>query len=167
MVACDNWNMGCNGGNLFLAWKLFIWNNGIVSDSCYPYTAGDGVVETCRKSCVTPPGEPWRKYKCSSLVNPSGADAIRSEVQANGPVETGFTVYEDFMSYKSGIYHHTTGDQLGGHAVKIVGFGQEEGVNYWICQNSWGTSWGEEGFFRIQEGDCGIDSSAYACIPKL
>jgi cathepsin B len=78
-------------------------------------------------------------------------------------METGFTVYEDFMNYKNGVYSHTTGKQLGGHAVKIVGWGE----NYWICANSWGPSWGEEGFFKIKFGDCGIDQAVYACIPDL
>jgi len=71
------------------------------------------------------------------------------------------------MSYSSGIYHHTTGDQLGGHAVKILGWGSENGVDYWICANSWGPKWGEEGFFRIQLGDSGIDKAAYGCTPAL
>ena len=49
----------------------------------------------------------------------------------NGPVNTGFTVYEDFMNYKSGVYSHKSGGVLGGHAVKIVGWGKEGGVEYW------------------------------------
>jgi len=70
----------------------------------------------------------------------------------NGPVETGFTVYADFMNYKSGIYKYVSGRQEGGHAVKIIGWGVEGGVKYWICANSWNTNWGENGFFRIEEG---------------
>lgn len=46
---------------------------------------------------------------------------------------------------------------VGGHAVKIVGWGTENGVSYWTIANSWNTSWGEQGFFRIKEGDCGVD----------
>jgi cathepsin B len=82
-------------------------------------------------------------------------------------METGFTVYQDFMNYKSGVYKHVSGNVLGGHAVKIVGWGQENGTNYWICANSWGTSWGENGFFRIAWGQCGIDSAVYGCAPQL
>ena len=61
-------------------------------------------------------------------------------------METGFTVYADFMSYSGGIYEHVTGGVRGGHAVKIVGWGVEGGINYWICANSWGTSWGDGGY---------------------
>lgn len=68
----------------------------------------------------------------------------------NGPVETGFTVYSDFMSYRGGIYEQNSYSALGGHAVKIVGWGVEDGTDYWIVANSWGPSWGEEGFFRIK-----------------
>jgi cathepsin B len=83
-------------------------------------------------------------------------------------METGFQVYQDFFSYKSGVYHHVTGKMMGGHAVKIIGWGQnDDGVNYWICANSWGNQWGEDGFFRIQEGDSGIDQSVFGCTPEL
>ena len=69
------------------------------------------------------------------------------------------------MSYKKGIYHHTTGDFLGGHAVKIIGWGEDNGVQYWIAANSWSTSWGENGHFKIKIGDCGFADTAYSCSP--
>lgn len=71
------------------------------------------------------------------------------------------------MTYKSGVYRHVTGEQLGGHAVKIVGWGSDSEGDYWICANSWGVKWGEEGFFNIAAGDCGIDAGAYGCNPNL
>jgi len=80
-------------------------------------------------------------------------------------METAFRVYSDFMNYGSGIYMHTSGHFEGGHAVKILGWGVEGGINYWICANSWGPKWGEEGFFRIAYGECGIDSTVYGCTP--
>lgn len=67
-----------------------------------------------------------------------------------GAAEVGFNVMEDFMNYRSGIYKYREGRQLGGHAVKIVGWGHHfEAGFYWIVQNSWGPSWGERGYFRI------------------
>lgn len=80
-------------------------------------------------------------------------------------METAFTVYSDFMNYQSGVYHHVSGSVEGGHAVKILGWGTESGMDYWLCANSWGTSWGEQGFFRIKQGDCNIDTALYACTP--
>ena len=79
-----------------------------------------------------------------------------------GPVETAFTVYEDFYSYTSGVYIHTWGGVVGGHAVKIVGWGKQGDINYWIIHNSWGTDWGMDGIFWIEFGQCGIDSQAVA-----
>ena len=79
-----------------------------------------------------------------------------------GPVQAMFTVYSDFLSYKSGVYQYTHGKKLGGHAVKIVGWGVENGVEYWIAQNSWGPEWGENGFFRIKFGECLFDSNGFA-----
>jgi len=72
-------------------------------------------------------------------------------------MEIAFQVYEDFMDYESGVYQHLEGKLLGGHAVKVVGWGTEEGVDYWHCANSWSSRWGDAGSFKIKQGDCGID----------
>ena len=83
-------------------------------------------------------------------------------------METGFEVYHDFFNYKSGVYQHVTGDLAGGHAVKMVGWGiTDDGVEYWICANSWGPEWGEKGFFRIKTGEGQIDSSVWGCLPDV
>merc|ERR1719335_2170228 len=76
-----------------------------------------------------------------------------------GPVAAGMTVYSDFENYVSGVYHRTTSTELGGHAIKIVGWGVENGTKYWKVQNSWNPYWGEKGFFRIVRGknECGIE----------
>lgn len=101
------------------------------------------------------------------MLEADGPAQIKSLIQSSGPVETGFTVYSDFFNYRSGIYHHVSGGVQGGHAVKIVGWGVQGSTKYWICANSWGTSWGESGYFKIQEGDCGIDQAAFGCVPNV
>jgi cathepsin B len=92
------------------------------------------------------------------------ADAIAQAIMEAGPVEAAFTVYADFANYVSGIYSHVSGDQLGGHAVKIVGWGSENGVKYWKVANSWNPYWGENGYFRIKRGndECGIEDDITA-----
>jgi len=60
-----------------------------------------------------------------------------------------------------------TGALKGGHAVKILGWGQEDGVDYWLCGNSWGPDWGEDGYFKIKMGECGVDESVWACTPQV
>ena len=84
-------------------------------------------------------------------------------------MEGAFTVYEDFLTYKSGIYVHKTGDVHGEHAIKIIGYGVENGQKYWLCANSWNDIWGEKGYFRIAKGsnECGIEASCMAGIAKV
>ena len=87
----------------------------------------------------------------------------------NGPIEVAFTVYEDFLSYKSGVYKHTSGRALGGHAVKMVGWGVDNGQKYWRIANSWNEGWGNNGFFNIARGhnECGIEGQGVAGLPQL
>merc|ERR1712072_1185482 len=91
-----------------------------------------------------------------------GEEDIQQMIMEGGPVETAFTVYTDFENYAGGIYKHTSGTMAGGHAVKIVGWGEENGVKYWKVANSWNPYWGEEGYFRIKRGtnECGIEEQA-------
>ncbi len=139
---------------------------GITTDECLAYTSGKGVVPDCPNTCDN--GSSIKRWKCDGLVaRAKSSKQVMSEIFRDGPVETGFTVYEDFFSYQSGVYQYTSGKQLGGHAVKIIGWGVESGVNYWLCANSWGTSFGIDGFFKIAWGQCGIDSDVYACKPKF
>jgi len=92
---------------------------------------------------------------------------IMTEIYTKGSVEVAFSVYEDFLNYKSGIYQHVTGGILGGHAVKMIGWGVENGTKYWTVINSWNEGWGEEGQFRILRGKnhCGIESQIVAGTP--
>lgn len=87
----------------------------------------------------------------------SGEKDVQKMIMTGGPVETAFTVYSDFENYAGGIYHHTSGEPAGGHAVKIVGWGSENGVKYWKVANSWNPYWGEGGYFRIRRGTEGIE----------
>ena len=156
--------MGCNGGWLDNAWD-YLEKKGIVTDQCFPYTAGGGRAPACNAACKTEN----KKYKCKkgTVQRFDGPDAIKNEVSTHGPIEVAFTVYNDFFNYKTGIYKHVSGGMAGGHAVKLVGYGVQGTTKYWICANSWNTSWGEQGFFRIEEGQCGIENGAYACEPDL
>jgi len=166
MVSCDKNNYGCDGGYLNYAWS-YLSTSGAVADSCFPYTAGDGTAPKCATKCTD--GSAFKKYKCKSgsTVHPTSVANIKTEIYANGPVEGAFTVYEDFFNYKSGVYSHVSGGVAGGHAIKVLGFGKENGVDYWLCANSWGTGWGMSGFFKIKQGDSGIDQQIYACSPSV
>jgi cathepsin B len=67
-----------------------------------------------------------------------------------------------------GVYQHETGSFLGGHAVKILGWGEESGLPYWLVANSWNQYWGDQGYFKILRGknECGIEGSIVAGKPK-
>jgi cathepsin B len=95
-------------------------------------------------------------------------DQIMQEVMNHGPIMAGLTIYEDLFNYEGGVYHHVSGEVIGGHAVKLLGWGHDDKAGlYWICQNQWTDEWGEEGFFKIKHGEVGIDSMAMACDPDL
>ena len=75
-----------------------------------------------------------------------------TEIYEHGSVEAAFTVYEDFIYYKEGVYRHVTGAKLGGHAIMLIGWGEENGVKYWQAVNSWNDNWGDKGTFKILRG---------------
>jgi cathepsin B len=160
LVSCDAENYGCGGGYLQAAWD-YITNVGLVTESCFPYDAESGNAGPCENTCSD--SETWTPYK-SINVQSFGIPDGQTEIATNGPIETAFDVYEDFFSYTGGIYVQNSQEYVGGHAVKVLGYGYDEatGLNYWLAANSWGTSWGDNGFFKIAAGQCGFDSNFIA-----
>jgi cathepsin B len=69
----------------------------------------------------------------------------------------------------TGVYQHVAGSVLGGHAIRILGWGVENGTSYWLVANSWNSDWGDNGYFRILQGrdECGIESSISAGLPNV
>jgi len=157
LVSCDFSDYGCQGGYLTNSWA-FLVKTGVPTDSCYPYTSGGGARGACLTKCHD--GSAFVMHKATKYYLTGSVEATMNDIVAHGPVESGFSVYQDFMSYKSGVYQHKSGGLLGGHAVKIVGWGVEGSTPYWIVANSWTTGWGEQGFFRILKGknECGFES---------
>jgi len=161
----------CNGGQPGCAWTYYC-KTGVVTDECYPYTAGNDtsmVTPECKKKCTGNTSLDWNKdkHKGKKSYTIVGEENMKTEVSTNGPFEVAFEVYADFYSYATGVYQHKTGSYEGGHAVKLLGYGEEDGVKYWICANSWDYDWGEKGFFRILRGsnECGIEEQAWAGTP--
>lgn len=97
---------------------------------------------------------------------------IKAEILRRGPVQAVMLVYPDFVCYTKGVYKHDVDDvdlEPKGHSVKILGWGTENGVPYWLAANSWNTEWGDKGFFKIRRGsnECSIEGSIVAGIPQL
>jgi cathepsin B len=139
--------------------------SGDVEEECLRYASGTGTVPSCSRACDSGSSLDWDedKHYCADLVNVRCSADVKRELYENGPLETGFMVYQDFMSYTGGVYTHTAGGFLGGHAVEIIGWGVESGTEYWVCKNSWGTGWGESGFFNIAFDQVGINDDVWAC----
>lgn len=193
LTCCDGCGMGCNGGYPSAAWDFWT-SEGLVSGGLYdshvgcrpytippcehhvngsrpPCTGEGGETPQCIQQCeagYTPTYKADKHYGKTSYTVLSDERQIQSEIYKNGPVEGAFIVYEDFVLYKSGVYQHVSGSELGGHAIKMLGWGVEDGVPYWLCANSWNTDWGDNGFFKILRGSdhCGIESEVVAGIPK-
>ncbi|KAM9853412.1 dipeptidyl peptidase 1 [Aulostomus maculatus] len=175
VVSCSEYSQGCDGGFPYLIGK-YIQDFGIVDESCFPYIGKDspcGVPQNCGRVYTADYSYVGGFYGgCSEM-------AMMLELVKNGPMAVAFEVYPDFMHYKEGIYHHTSISdpynpfELTNHAVLLVGYGRchMTGQKYWIVKNSWGTGWGEDGYFRIRRGsdECSIESIAVAAnpIPKL
>jgi hypothetical protein len=84
-------------------------------------------------------------------------------IQMYGSVLSSFTVFDNFMGYRGGIYASTDRTPtVGRHAIRLIGWGRnDDGKEYWIVANSWGRRWGEAGYFRFLKGEdlCGIESA--------
>ena len=191
LACCDTCGFGCEGGFPSTAWHWFHmngvttggeygttnWCNAYAFPKCEHHSTGK--YPPCGETQPTPKcvmecqeGYPKTyeedKHEFDEIYGiPADIDAIKTELMTHGPVEVGFTVFEDFMTYKSGIYQHVTGEELGGHAVKLVGWGVEDGVEYWKIANSWNEDWGENGYFRIKMGECGIEDEVTCGLPQL
>lgn len=171
---------GCDGGYTISAWRYFV-HHGVVTEECDPYFDDIGCshpgcepgypTPKCVRKCVNK-NQLWKKSKHYG-VKPyridSDPNSIMAEIYKNGPVEVAFTVYEDFAHYKSGVYKHITGGMMGGHAVKLIGWGaSEDGEAYWLLANQWNRGWGDDGYFKIRRGtnECGIEGDVVAGLPS-
>nr|VZH90201.1 unnamed protein product [Spirometra erinaceieuropaei] len=189
---CTSCGSGCNGGWPAAAWKYWV-QKGLVSGglygdntTCRPYEippcehhtqgdlppcSGDAETPECRRECQA--GYPTqyaqdKHYGLKAYTVHGREEQIKKEIMTNGPVEADFEVYADFLNYKSGVYQYTTGALLGGHAIRLLGWGVENGTPYWLAANSWNSDWGDKGYFKILRGrnECGIESDIVGGIPK-
>lgn len=111
---------------------------------------------------------------CAGYSVDSRPESIKQEIYKWGPVASGFIVYEDFIHSYNGttIYMgppSNSSRKLGGHSIKIMGWGTENGVDYWWCCNSWGAGWGLSGYFKMKIGiiECELEKNVVGFIPDL
>ncbi|VDM78631.1 unnamed protein product [Strongylus vulgaris] len=125
------------------------------------------ITPKCRLRCSLGYNKTYKEdviYAKSAHYLKTNETEIQKEIMMNGPVQASFKVYGDFLTYEKGIYRHTAGEDEGGHAVKIIGWGVENDVKYWLVANSWNTGWGEDGYVRFLRGEneCEIETRIIA-----
>jgi hypothetical protein len=144
--------------------------SGPLGDMCYNnvYNEKTGIEE----------GDVSRFYRCYQYYLIPGTESdggseidIMYDIYCWGPVATGMAVYPDFYDYdgKSIYSWNGEGERIGGHAVEIVGWGNEGEIPFWIIKNSWGEGWGDSGYFRMIRGvnNCEIEENCISCIPDF
>lgn len=149
-------SMGCNGGEMDGAFK-YIKEHGQCSLSSYPYTSGNGKSGSCQ-SCSS-----VAHISSCSDVKPNDQISLKGAV-AQQPVSIAISADTKlFQSYSSGVITSTSCYTSLDHGVLIVGYGTENGIDYWNVKNSWSTSWGDNGYVKIARSDstndpgiCGI-----------
>jgi hypothetical protein len=157
-------NMGCSGGLMEDAFVYAIHNKGLCTEESYPYTASDDLsCKICNKIATF--------TKCFNI--PENDQIALKYAVSEGPVS--IAIEADTKIFQSYSYGVITGSLCGtnlDHGVLIVGYGTENGIDYWLVKNSWGSLWGLDGYVKIQRsnsnddpGVCGIAISA--SFPKV
>lgn len=185
-------NGACNGNSLFTAID-FLYTVGCVSTSCvsrglfkeHGYKDLSKInnpkdVPSCKdvlgenyENCLDPK-KAARYYRIiAGYQVDSDPESIKQEIYKWGPVTAGFQVYEDFLNEYDGttIYMGPKKDSksIGGHAVEILGWGTEDGVDYWWIANSWGSTWGLGGYFKMKIGikELELEQNVVSMIPDF
>ncbi|XP_048738617.1 dipeptidyl peptidase 1-like [Ostrea edulis] len=172
IVECSEYSQGCEGGFPYLIGGKYAEDFGLVDEKCNPYKGKDGKCST-QQSC--PRQYSYRYQYVGGFYGACNEELMMINLVKNGPMAVSFEVYNDFMSYKGGIYVHTGLEEkfnpfeITNHAVLLVGYGVDpvSKVKFWTIKNSWGTEWGEKGYFRIRRGtdECSIESIAVESFP--
>ena len=165
VISCEDKDFGCNGG---YAYNAFEWmhNNEVTDETCSIYMARGidngqscSAMQLCRncepgEACYVP--EKYRVYQVDEFGTVTGEEDMKQELYQRGPLACGIAVPDALEDYTGGIFCDDTGDMEIVHDVSIVGYGEEDGQKYWLVRNSWGTHWGEDGFFRVCRGSNNI-----------
>ena len=138
----------CGHGWYFTNALKYAQASGIPDEACFPYDSDQ------TSSC---PDRDKRVVKITSWKTLLSASQAKEWISTRGPIIAGMNVYEDFFYYEGGIYKVAYGGYMGDHAVSVVGFDDAKGC--WICKNSWGPGWGENGWFKIGYGESGFGTS--------
>ena len=161
LVDCDTYDSACNGGLMEYAFQ-WIKENGMETEEDYPYTGYKGTCKADPSKYIDMKVTGWKKLGSStSTWSPVDEEEIKEFLYETGPLAIALNA-NPLQTYSGGILDKTSSQcPVSGinHAVTLVGYGAESGVDYWIVKNSWGANWGENGYFRIRRGTgcCGVN----------
>ena len=150
----------CNVGDPRYGWSIpsaldFLVDEGACFEENYPYRGVNQNAELVEGTELT--------LKITGYDSTTQTTQMKRWLSEEGPLIAGYTVYQDFDVYWSGgangVYTHVTGDVRGGHVIAVIGY--DDNQSCWICKNSWGTTRGNDGCFRIGYGQCGIDNRMF------
>jgi C1A family cysteine protease len=158
LLSCSHAGDCISGGFEYKAAE-YIRGTGIPPESCYPYLANDTPCNPCA-------GWAARVVRIASWNWVTSSTAAIEAALQDAPVTSWMAVYSDLYHYRSGVYQPTASASYeGGHFVVIIGYNHTQ--RYWICKNSWGTGWGESGFFRIKMGTSGIGDQVLRMVKPI
>ncbi|KAG1702413.1 Cathepsin L [Nymphon striatum] len=151
-------NGGCEGGLMDNAFKYIKSNKGVDTEKSYPYTAKDGTCHFKKQDIgATDSG--------FAAITSGDENALKKAVATVGPISIGIDAsHQSFQLYSEGVYNEPkcSSTRLD-HGVLAVGYGSDNGKDYWLVKNSWGTGWGEKGYIKMTRNgnnQCGIASKA-------
>eukprot|EP00730_Choanoeca_flexa_P016127 TRINITY_DN7560_c0_g1_i1.p1 TRINITY_DN7560_c0_g1~~TRINITY_DN7560_c0_g1_i1.p1 ORF type:complete len:630 (+),score=144.81 TRINITY_DN7560_c0_g1_i1:189-1892(+) len=173
LINC-NAGVTCDGGNAGPVFE-YIHNHGLVDETCQNYEAKNGectplgICETCAPGQGCSPITNYTSYYVSEFGNVEGVDKMKAEIFARGPIVGGIDATPELEAYTGGIFTQEKLLPVPNHEISIVGWGVEAGTEYWIVRNSWGTYWGENGYFRINmhENNLAINSQPAFAVPSF
>ncbi len=146
----------CGGGSCRQGLRLsaavdFLTRSGVPDTACMPYREEDApCAEACEDVSSRLVEGIVAERPTSGIID---VDAIKQAL-LRGPVVSNMILYEDLAHYGGGVYRHVAGDQLGAHAVVLVGWSDADAA--WIARNSWGDGWGEGGYFKVAWDDASL-----------
>ena len=142
---------GCTGGFPTEVWN-YLYYNGITTEKCLSYKGG---TRSCNSKCDSKNVKFDKYYAAGEFKLLDDEISIKKEILKNGPVTTAMDIYADYKAYKSGIYIHNPkyNVKIDEHSLTIMGWGEQNGVKYWLIQDSYGESKGDHGFIKVKIGD--------------
>lgn len=177
-LTCSEQDQGCHGGDPLSAFK-YGYDEYLTDETCTIYQ-GRGLENglkcspalKCRSclsggvDCFIPSS--YKIYKITEYGRISGEESMKQEIFQRGPIVCNVAVTPELKNYTSGVFEDTTGAKDVSHSVSVVGYGVENGVKYWYVRNSWGSYWGDEGYFKVIRGNNNlmIESDCSFAVPN-